>query len=234
MLNYNILHVIRDLSEGLLYTCLLFFVTLLASLPLGLIISFGSMSKNKLISRVTRAFVWVIRGTPLMLQILIFDTGPGLVFALLEKEFGISIPSFLYVREMWKHFMMVSLAFSVNYACYFSEIYRGGIQSVPHGQYEAASVLGMTRKQTFFKVILLQVVKRIVAPMSNEIITLVKDTALASVVIHIDLMTVAKNLANVNAAIEIMFYAGIYYLIFNGILTILLGKLEKKLDYFKV
>ena len=234
MLNYNIFNVIRDLSEGLLYTCLLFAITLIVSMPLGLVISFGSMAKNKFISRLTRAFVWVIRGTPLMLQILIFDTGPGLVFALIENEYGISIPSFLYVREMWKHFMMVCLAFSVNYACYFSEIYRGGIQSVPRGQYEAANVLGMTKKQTFFKVILLQVVKRIVAPMSNEIITLVKDTALASVIIRVDLMTVAKDLANVNSAVEIMFFAGIYYLLFNGLITVILGKLEKKLDYFKV
>ena len=169
-----------------------------------------------------------------MLQILIFDTGPGLVFTLIEKEYGVSIPSFLYVREMWKHFMMVCIAFSVNYACYFSEIYRGGIQSVPRGQYEAANVLGMTKTQTFFKVILLQVVKRIVAPMSNEIITLVKDTALASVIIRVDLMTVAKDLANVNSAVEIMFFAGIYYLLFNGLITVILGKLEKKLDYFKV
>jgi len=233
MLNYDILSVIRDLSVGLLYTCLIFLVTLIAAMPLGLIISFGSMAKNKIISKLTRAFVWVIRGTPLMLQILIFDTGPGLIFALLSDKYGINVPSFLYVREMWKHFLMVSLAFTINYACYFSEIYRGGIQSIPSGQSEAASVLGLTKAQTFSKVILLQVIKRIVAPMSNEIITLVKDTALASVVIHIDLMTVAKNLANVNSAIEIMFFAGIYYLIVNGILTILLGKLEKKLDYFK-
>ena len=234
MLNYNILSVIRDLSEGLLYTCLLFAITLIVALPLGLVISFGSMSKVKILSKITRAFVWVIRGTPLMLQILIFDTGPGLIFALLEDKYGIPIPSFLYIREMWKHFLMVSLAFSVNYACYFSEIYRGGIQSVPQGQYEAANVLGMTKSQTFFKVILLQVIKRIIAPMSNEIITLVKDTALASVIIRVDLMTVAKDLANVNSAIEIMFFAGIYYLAINGILTVLLGKLEKKLDYFKV
>ncbi len=116
MFNYNIFSVIRDLSEGLLYTCLLFVITLVAALPLGLIISFGSRAKNKLISRITRAFVWVIRGTPLMLQILVFDTGPGLIFALLEREFGLEIPSFLYVREMWKHFLMVSLAFSINYA----------------------------------------------------------------------------------------------------------------------
>ena len=233
MFNYNIFYVIRDLSEGLLYTCLLFVITLALALPLGLLISFGSKSKIKFISKITRAFVWVIRGTPLMLQILIFDTGPGLVFMLLEKN-GINVPGFLYVREMWKHFLMVTLAFVVNYSCYFSEIYRGGIQSVPQGQYEAASVLGMTKDQTFYKVIFLQVIKRIIAPMSNEIITLVKDTALASVIIRIDLMTVAQDLATRYAALEIMFFAGIYYLIFNGILTIVLGKLEKKLDYFKV
>ena len=130
--------------------------------------------------------------------------------------------------------MMVCVAFTINYACYFSEIYRGGIQSVPAGQYEAASVLGMTRSQTFFKVVFLQVIKRIIAPMSNEIITLVKDTALASVVIRLDLFTVAQNIVNKEVIIWPIFYAGVFYLLFNGLLTVLLGKLEKKLDYFKV
>ena len=233
-MNYNMSEVIGALSEGFLYTCLLFVITLIFALPLGLVISFGSMSKNRVLRAITRAFVWVIRGTPLMLQIIIFDTGPGLICYAIERKFGVSMPTFFYVREMWKHFMMVCIAFIINYSCYFSEIYRGGIQSVPVGQHEAASVLGLTKKQTFSKVILLQVLKRIIAPMSNEIITLVKDTSLARVVISIEMMAIAQNLANVNSAIEIVFFAGIFYLILNGLLTVLLGKLERKLDYFKV
>lgn len=161
-----------------------------------------------------------------MLQIIFFDLGPGLLSSALGWDFA--------VRSEWQHLMMVCIAFIVNYACYFSEIYRGGIQSVPAGQYEAASVLGMTKSQIFSKVIFLQVIKRIIAPMSNEIITLVKDTALASVVIHVDLFTVAKEIVNKKATIWPIFYAGLFYLLFNGILTILLGKLEKKLSYFKV
>lgn len=161
-----------------------------------------------------------------MLQIIFFDLGPGLLANLLGWNFAI--------RSTWQHLAMVCVAFTINYACYFSEIYRGGIQSVPEGQYEASSVLGITKSQTFFKVIFMQVVKRIIAPMSNEIITLVKDTALASVVIHLDLFTIAKNIVNKEVTIMPIFYAGVFYLLFNGLLTVLLGKLEKKLDYFKV
>ena len=215
------LQITLKLLEGFLYTLLIFGVTLAGSLPLGLVICFGSKSKFKPISLITRAFVWVIRGTPLMLQIIFFDLGPGLIFG-------------LPVRSEWQHLTMVCLAFTINYACYFSEIYRGGIQSVPQGQYEAASVLGMTKAQTFGKVIFLQVIKRIIAPMSNEIITLVKDTALASVVIRLDLFTVAKGIVNTQVILWPIFYAGVFYLVFNGLVTVVLGKLEKKLDYFKV
>ncbi len=215
------LQITLKLLEGFLYTLLIFGVTLAGSLPLGLVICFGSKSKFKPICLITRAFVWVIRGTPLMLQIIFFDLGPGLIFG-------------LPVRSEWQHLTMVCLAFTINYACYFSEIYRGGIQSVPQGQYEAASVLGMTRAQTFGKVIFLQVIKRIIAPMSNEIITLVKDTALASVVIRLDLFTVAKGIVNTQVILWPIFYAGVFYLVFNGLVTVVLGKLEKKLDYFKV
>ncbi len=223
-----------DLCEGLLYTCLLFVVILAVSLPLGFVVAFGSMSKNKFISGVTKTFVWVIRGTPLMLQIIIVVFGPGLLFAALEKAFGWDLPSFLYAREMWRKFIMTCVAFIINYSCYFSEIYRGGIQSVTAGQYEAAAVLGMNKRQTFFKVIFLQSIKRIIAPMSNEIITLVKDTSLASVAINMDLMFVANSLRLEYLALEILFYAGVFYLLFNGIVTLLLGWFEKKLDYFKV
>ena len=224
-------NVTLQLLEGLLYTLLIFGVTLLVALPLGLLIAFGSKSKFKVISAITRAFVWVIRGTPLMLQIIFFLFLPTSFSNIMQ---AIGVPIDLALRGEVALLTMVCVAFSINYACYFSEIYRGGIQSVPQGQYEAAQVLGMTKSQTFSKVIFLQVVKRIVAPMSNEIITLVKDTALASVVIRLDLFTVAKGIVNTKAILWPIFYAGLFYLLINGLLTILLGKLEKKLGYFKV
>ena len=156
-----------------------------------------------------------------MLQIIIFALGPGLWF---------DIP----VREVWMQIMLVCIAFTINYACYFSEIYRAGIESIPKGQYEACQVLGMSKKDTFFKVIFMQVVKRVVPPMSNEIITLVKDTALASVVISVDLFTEAQQIVNKEVILWPLFYAGIFYLAFSGILTLLFGFIEKKLDYYKV
>ena len=222
----SFLDITVELLNGLLYTLLIFGVTLLAALPLGLVIAMGSKSKLKILSAVTRGFVWVIRGTPLMLQIIFFILAPSR----LSQVFGWNF----YLRSEAELLAMVCVAFTINYACYFSEIYRGGIQSVPAGQYEAAQVLGMTKSQVFFKVVLLQVVKRIIAPMSNEIITLVKDTALASVVIRVDLFTVAKGIVNTQATLWPIFYAGLFYLIVNGLLTIILGKFEKKLDYFKV
>lgn len=222
--------VVLPLLEGLLYTILFFLITLIASLPLGLLISFGSKSKILPIRWAVRALVWVIRGTPLMLQILFLVTAPGMLSMALGFGFRFA------VREQWQQFMMVCIAFTINYSCYFSEIYRGGIQSVPAGQYEAAQVLGMTKSQTFTKVIFLQVVKRIVAPMSNEIITLVKDTALSSVAIHLDMFTVAKEIVNLSPQYFLwpLILSAVFYLIFNGLVTILLGKLEKKMDYFKV
>ncbi len=217
----NFLDITFKLLDGFGYTLLIFGITLLAAIPLGLVIAFGSMSKFKPLNLVSRGFVGIIRGTPLMLQIILFDMGPGL---------WLGFP----IREPWQHLMMVCVAFSINYACYFSEIYRGGIQSIPYGQYEAGQVLGMTKSQIFFRIVLLQVVKRIVPPMSNEIITLVKDTALASVVISVDLFTVAKHIVNKEVILWPIFYAGLFYLIFNGILSVALRALEKKLDYFKV
>ncbi len=210
-----------QLFEGFAYTLAIFGITLATAIPLGLVVAFGSMSKFKPLSALARGMVWVIRGTPLMLQIIVFAYGPGL---------WLGIP----IRTLPQQIMMVCIAFTINYACYFSEIYRGGIESIAKGQYEAGQVLGMTRSQIFFKVVLLQVTKRIIAPMSNEIITLVKDTALASVVVHIDLFTVAKQIVNKEVILWPLFYAGLFYLIFNGLLTVLFSKLEKKLDYFKV
>ena len=209
-----------ELFSGFAYTLLIFGITLAAAIPIGLLVAFGSMSRFKPLSYPIKGFVWVIRGTPLMLQIIIFALGPGLWF---------DMP----IRSMEGKLLMVCLAFGINYACYFSEIFRGGIESISKGQHEAGQVLGMTKWQVFSRVVLLQVVKRVIPPMSNEIITLVKDTALASVVIHIDLFTVAKQIVNKEVIIWPLFYAGVFYLLFVGILTIAFGKLEKKLDYFK-
>ena len=210
-----------ELLGGFVYTLAIFGITLIAAIPLGLLVALGSMSQFKPLNVLCRGFVWVIRGTPLMLQIIVFAYGPGL---------WLDIP----IRTLPQQLLMVCVAFAINYACYFSEIFRGGIESISKGQYEAGQVLGMTKRQIFFKVVLLQVVKRIIPPMSNEIITLVKDTALASVVVHVDLFTIAKQIVNVQVILWPLFYAGLFYLVFNGILTVALGKLEKKLEYFKV
>ena len=206
------------LAEGFGTTCLLFVLTLVMALPLGLIISFGSMSRFKPLRIAVKAFVWIIRGTPLMLQVFVVFYVPSLAF---------NIP-------MSSRITAVVIAFVINYACYFSEIYRGGIQSIPRGQYEAGAVLGMTKSQTFFHIILPQVVKRIVPPMSNEIITLVKDTSLARVIGVIELIRSSEKILATYGLIWPLFYAGAFYLIFNGLLTLLFGYLEKKMSYYKV
>lgn len=205
------------LLEGFKTTCLLFVMTLLFALPLGLIISFGTMSKFKPLKYVMKTFVWIIRGVPLMLQLFIVFYVPGMVFG----------------TPVANRFTAALIAFVINYACYFSEIYRGGIESISRGQYEAGQVLGMTKSQIFFKVILKQVIKRIVPPMSNEIITLVKDTALARVISVVEIIWKAEELMS-RAIIWPMFYTGAFYLMFVGILTLIFGYIEKKLDYYKV
>ena len=209
-----------ELLDGFAYTLLIFGATLATAIPLGLLVAFGSMSKFKPLSYLTKGFVWVIRGTPLMLQIIIFALGPGL---------WLNIP----IRTINEQLLMVCIAFCINYACYFSEIFRGGIESISKGQHEAGQVLGMTKWQVFRHVVLLQVVKRVIPPMSNEIITLVKDTALASVIVHVDLFTIAKQIVNAEVILWPLFYAGVFYLIFNGLLSILFSKIEKKLDYIR-
>lgn len=206
-----------NLLEGFKLTILIFLITLVGALPLGLLITFGSMSKVKLIKSVTKGFVWVIRGTPLMLQIILVFYGPGLLFNI--NGLG--------------RLTAVLIAFIINYACYFSEIYRGGIESISQGQYEAGQVLGMTKTQIFFKVILLQVIKRIIPPMGNEIITLVKDTSLARVVSCVELLKAAQDIVGLKAIIWPIFYIGAFYLLFTGVLTILFGLIEKKLNYYK-
>lgn len=218
--------VIRSLNLGFLQTLRLFFVTLIGAFPLGLIIAFGSMSRFKPLSYFTRLVVWVVRGTPLMIQLLIIYYFPGLV-----------LDNPIWGGGESGRFLAASVSFILNYACYFSEIYRGGIQGVPVGQEEAGLVLGMTKSQIFFRVTLLQMIKRIVPPMSNEIITLVKDTSLARIIALQEIIWAGqafmKGSQGISGAIWPMFFTAVYYLIWNGILTVLLGRLEKKLDYFR-
>ncbi len=223
------IQILTELTEGFGNTLLLFAVTLLGALPLGLAMALGSMSSFKPLKYLVKAIVWVIRGTPLMLQVLLVSFLPtmlGVKTKDVASALNMSVSSVL--------FFFVAVAFIVNYACYFSEIYRAGIQSIPVGQYEAGQVLGMTKSEIFFKVILLQAVKRIVPPMSNEIITLVKDTALAQILGVVDLLNAAKHAVNHYVVLTPFLYAAIFYLIFNGLLTLLFSRLEKKLDWFKV
>ncbi len=214
------------LNEGFLQTLKLFFVTLIGAFPLGLLIAFGSMSRLKPLSVVTRVFVWIIRGSPLMIQLLIIYYFPGLV-----------LKNPIWGGGETGRFNAAALAFIINYACYFSEIYRGGIQGIPVGQEEAGLVLGMTRRQIFFRVKLLQMIKAIVPPMSNEIITLVKDTSLARIIALQEIIWAGqafmKGSHGISGAIWPLFFTAVYYLVCNGVLTLLLGRLEKRLSYFR-
>ena len=212
----DFLDVTNKLWSGFQTTLLLFSLTLLFSLPLGLVISFGSMSKFKPLRLAVKVIVWIVRGTPLMLQVLIIFYVPGLLF-------GTPIST---------RFNAAVVAFSINYACYFSEIYRGGIESISRSQYEAGQVLGMTKAQIFFRVIFLQVIKRIIPPTSNEVITLVKDTALARVVMVVEIVREAEFMVS-RGFIWPLFYTGVFYLLFVGILTLLFGFVEKRLNYFR-
>ena len=218
--------VFHALNAGFLQTLRLFSVTLLGAIPLGLIIMFGSTSRFKPLSLITNLFVWIIRGTPLMIQLLIIYYFPGLVMKVTFWPKGES-----------GRFAASAVAFIVNYACYFSEIYRGGIQSIPVGQREAGQVLGLTGSQIFFKIILLQVIKRILPPMGNEIITLVKDTALARIIALQEIIWAGtaflKGSQGISGQVWPLFFTAVYYLVFSGVLTVVLGKLEKKMDYFR-
>lgn len=218
--------VFRSLNIGFLQTLRLFFVTLIGAFPLGLVICTGSMSRFKPVSVICKVFVWIIRGTPLMIQLLIIYYFPGLVWH----------------NPIWGsgesgRFMAASVAFIINYACYFSEIYRGGIQGIPVGQEEAGLVLGMTRSQIFVRIKLLQMIKRILPPISNEIITLVKDTSLSRIIALQEIIWAGqafmKGSQGISGAIWPLFFTAVYYLAATGILTIGLGRLEKKLDYFR-
>ena len=209
--------VTQSLLGASLYTLGLFLITLVFAIPFGFVVSMLSRCRFKPVRIVIRVIIWIIRGTPLMLQIILFVYAPGLIF-------GIPVSN----RFIW-----VAVAFIINYSAYFAEIYRGGIESIPVGQYEACKILGMTKGQTFFKVILPQVVKRIVPPMGNEIITLIKDTSLANIVGIAEIIITARDVTNTTGAIWPIFYTGAFYLVFSGVLTLLLRWLEKKLNYYR-
>ena len=229
----SFLEVTAFLWDGFLISLLIFAVTLLCGAPLGLPIAFCSMSRFRPVKAVSKIIVWIVRGIPLMLQIFIIYYVPGLlfdtpIFSQMDRYFFLN-----YGISDAGRIVAVLIAFTLNYACYFSEIYRGGIESISKGQYEAGYVLGLTKNQIFRHIILKQVIQRIVPPMSNEIITLIKDTALANCIIVCEIIKQAKELAATKAMIWPLFYTGVFYLIFVGFLTIVLGRLEKKLSYFR-
>ena len=214
----NLTVVMQQLVGGMGASLLIFVLTLLFSMPLGLAVAFGRMSKFKPLQAIIKFFIAILRGTPLMLQLLVVFFGPYYMF-------GLTLP-----RSY--RFIAVIVGFAINYAAYFAEIYRSGIESIPKGQYEAGQVLGMTKRQIFFRVVLLQVIKRIMAPMSNEVITLVKDTSLARIIGIYEIIWAGESFIK-KGLIWPLFYTGAFYLVFSGLLTILFNKLEKKLDYFR-
>ncbi|MBQ0146375.1 MAG: amino acid ABC transporter permease [Lachnospiraceae bacterium] len=214
----SLLTMIAKMSEGFGRTCAIFFLTLIFSLPLGMIVALLRMSKNKVVSAVTRFFISVLRGTPLMLQLLAVTYGPYYLF-------GISVSR--------NKLIPVVVAFSINYAAYFAEIYRGGIESISPGQYEAAKVLGYTKVQTFMRIILPQVVKRIMPSVTNEVVTLVKDTSIAFTVSYQEMFTIGKQIANSQTSFVPFVVAGVFYFVFNAIVDFVMGRIEKKLDYYK-
>lgn len=229
----SFLEVTAFLFDGFKISLLIFAVTLLCGAPLGLPIAFCSMSRFKVVKSISKVFVWIVRGIPLMLQIFIIYYVPGLLFDF--QIFG-DVDKFMFIEYGITdagRVLAVLIAFTINYACYFSEIYRGGIESISKGQYEAGYVLGLTKSQIFKKIILKQVIQRIVPPMSNEIITLIKDTALANCIMVCEIVKNAKELAATKALVWPLFFTGVFYLIFVGILTVVLGKVEKKLSYFR-
>ena len=210
---------LAKLSEGMVTTLFLFAVTLVFSLPLGLLVSFGRMSKNKLIQSIVKVYISIMRGTPLMLQLMVIYFGPFYIF-------GIQITS------SWKN-SAVAIGFILNYAAYFAEIYRGGIESISAGQYEAAKILGYNKMQTFFRFILPQVIKRILPAVTNEVITLVKDTSLAFVVAVAEMFTIAKQIASAQTTMMPFVIAAVFYFVFNLLVAIVMDKIEKKLNYYR-
>lgn len=214
--------VISALNEGFVKTFEIFAATLIGALPLGLLLAFGTMSKFRPLKAATRAIVWAVRGTPLMLQLLVVYYGPGMILG--NNIWG--------VGDLGRN-IAVYIAFIINYACYFAVVYRGGIEGIPQGQHEAGHVLGLTKNQIFFKIVFMQVIKRIMAPMSNEIITLVKDTSLARIILVYEIIWAGQTFIKSSGVIWPLFFTAVYYLLFVGILTIVFGKIEKKLDYYR-
>ena len=214
----SLITMIAKMSEGLGRTCAIFFLTLIFSLPLGMIVALLRMSKNRIVSSVTRFIISVLRGTPLMLQLLAVTYGPYYLF-------GISVSR--------NKLIPVVIAFAINYAAYFAEIYRGGIESISPGQYEAAKVLGYTKAQTFMRIILPQVIKRIMPSVTNEVVTLVKDTSIAFTVSYQEMFTIGKQIANSQTSFMPFVVAGVFYFLFNAVVDFVMGKIEKKLDYYK-
>ncbi len=214
----TLLTMIKLMAEGMTKTCAIFFLTLLFSLPLGMIVAMMRMSKSKIISGITRVIISILRGTPLMLQLIAVTYGPYYLFE---------------VSGFRNKLIPVVIAFAINYAAYFAEIYRGGIESMPVGQYEAAEVLGYTKTQTFFHIILPQVIKRIMPSITNEVITLVKDTSLAFTVSYAEMFTVGKQIANSETSFMPFLVAGVFYFVFNAVVDFVMGKIEKSMDYYK-
>lgn len=211
--------IIRELSVGMLVSILIFVTTLLFSLPLGLFIAFGRMSKNKIVSTIIKGYISIMRGTPLMLQLMVVYFGPYYIFGIRISD------SYRLIAAL--------IGFVINYAAYFAEIYRGGIESMPVGQYEAAKVLGYTKGQTFFRIILPQVIKRILPSVTNEVITLVKDTSLAFSIAVIEMFTVAKQLAATTSSVVPFIAAGVFYYVFNLIVAVVMEKIEERLNYYR-
>ena len=209
---------INLMLEGMGGTCAIFFLTLLFSLPLGMVVALLRMSKNKVVSNVTRAIISVLRGTPLMLQLIAVTYGPYYLF-----EFSVSKNKLI----------PVVIAFAINYAAYFAEIYRSGIESIPVGQYEASEILGYSKAQTFFRIILPQVIKRIMPSMTNEVVTLVKDTSLAFTVSYVEMFTIGKNLANSQTSFVPFIVAGVFYFVFNAIVDFVMGRAVKSMNYYQ-
>ena len=214
----TLMTMIAKMSEGLGKTCAIFFLTLIFSLPLGMIVALLRMSKNKIVSNITRAIISVLRGTPLMLQLLAVTYGPYYLFGMAVSR---------------NKLIPVVIAFAINYAAYFAEIYRGGIESISVGQYEAAEVLGYTKTQTFIHIILPQVIKRIMPSITNEVVTLVKDTSMAFTVSYQEMFTIGKQIANSQTSFTPFLVAGVFYLVFNAIVDFAMGKIEKRMDYYK-
>ncbi|MBR3098727.1 MAG: amino acid ABC transporter permease [Clostridia bacterium] len=214
----TLMTMIAKMSEGMGHTFEIFFLTLIFSQPLGMLVALMRMSKNRIVSGITRSVISVLRGTPLMLQLLAVTYGPYYLF-------GIGVAR--------NKLIPVVIAFSINYAAYFAEIYRGGIESMPVGQYEAAEVLGYTKTQTFMRIILPQVVKRVLPSVTNEIVTLVKDTSMAYTVSYLEMFTIGKQIANSQTSFLPFVVAGVFYFVFNAVVDFVMGRIEKRLNYYR-